>query len=615
GGGRGLWERRVAAGYVCVLSTLTTAAERGTDLVTQLEQMKADWVEKGKTVTQDDMIPILTVQPKPVYIMDREWTIIDISRDYRPATGANGGGRDLTNILRYDGTKALRKVADGTGFNRSNYVPAQGQGSRDHQFFKNEYTWLGGRGEVPLWNGIMGNNNVRERIRPYAYIFDGPYASELASRMLTAEIEVKRLAEDVTVDVEGWHYNQQPYIDLASTTAAGWRNRDVTIKEIKNRTFKKDETYVVYLAQLPIHLIPIYMEPDLPWNVASCIFLPYMSVARGGASTGNLHAGLIGVEMPAYRYLKEVDLPTYDVDHSHPLVNRGAVVRFFDYHTQEETAAIAEACGEKIIVAFDYDFQVHTRTDALVDGKFDITLPSTSKNSRYMVQKKDGSYENLALKSRKTAGWNVATIVVADHGQNPFTIDLGANGRPVVGSGSDRTLARTLPANDDLVGVRIVEILAPTSVTPFAVVEKLNGNKNNLTITIIEVYEKGMVQIQETFSIANNAADTYPVGDYMVYVDTKGNDQIRECYIKEVLESGGPNAAPIVTPSARVEKLSGNTNNLFITVKEVPPVGAPVVFDAKFSISNNASGTYKVGPYNVYVATKGNDKIEQCYIK
>jgi len=33
------------------------------------------------------------------------------------------------------------------------------------------------------------------------------------------------------------------------------------------------------------------------------------------------------------------------------------------------------------------------------------------------------------------------------------------------------------------------------------------------------------------FTIANNSAGTYGVGGYKVYVDTKGNTQIRECYI------------------------------------------------------------------------------------
>jgi len=80
-----------------------------------------------------------------------------------------------------------------------------------------------------------------------------------------------------------------------------------------------------------------------------------------------------------------------------------------------------------------------------------------------------------------------------------------------------------------------VEIQKPVtliSVTPSAYVTKLNGNKNNLTITITERYSDGVTKaIKETFSINNNAAGSYTVGNYRVYVDTKGNDQIRECYI------------------------------------------------------------------------------------
>jgi hypothetical protein len=202
----------------------------------------------------------------------------------------------------------------------------------------------------------------------------------------------------------------------------------------------------------------MYFEPDLPWNVASCIFLPYMSVAAGGASTRDLSNALIGVEMPAYRYLKEVDLPTYDVDHYLPLVNRGAVARFFNYHTQETIDAVSDACGEFAIKVYDYDFQVHTRTDALVNGRFNITLPTNEKTLGYMIMKSDGTYEKL-IPNSTMAGWNVGTVVVADHANLPFTVDLTSAGRPVVGDGSNRTVPRELPANDDLVGIRIVEVV------------------------------------------------------------------------------------------------------------------------------------------------------------
>jgi hypothetical protein len=73
---------------------------------------------------------------------------------------------------------------------------------------------------------------------------------------------------------------------------------------------------------------------------------------------------------------------------------------------------------------------------------------------------------------------------------------------------------------------------AIVSITPTASVKQLNGNKNDLTITIIEKLSDGTTNtLSQTFSINNNAADTYMVGSYSVYVDTKGNTQIRECYI------------------------------------------------------------------------------------
>ena len=70
------------------------------------------------------------------------------------------------------------------------------------------------------------------------------------------------------------------------------------------------------------------------------------------------------------------------------------------------------------------------------------------------------------------------------------------------------------------------------SVKASAFVTRLNGNRNDLTITVTEAYSDGSVnEITDTVAINNNAAGSYDVGSYVVYVDTKGNDQIRECYI------------------------------------------------------------------------------------
>jgi hypothetical protein len=69
-------------------------------------------------------------------------------------------------------------------------------------------------------------------------------------------------------------------------------------------------------------------------------------------------------------------------------------------------------------------------------------------------------------------------------------------------------------------------------VTPIARVEKLNGNMNNLHITIIVDLDFGEnIVLEKTFQIDNNAAGTYEIDPFKVHVDTKGNTQIRECYI------------------------------------------------------------------------------------
>ena len=82
----------------------------------------------------------------------------------------------------------------------------------------------------------------------------------------------------------------------------------------------------------------------------------------------------------------------------------------------------------------------------------------------------------------------------------------------------------TLPVKND--PIKLVNAV------PTASVKKQNGNKNDLTITVTETYSDGSTnKITETFSINNNAAGSYQVGTYIVYVDTKGNDQIRQCYI------------------------------------------------------------------------------------
>ena len=86
----------------------------------------------------------------------------------------------------------------------------------------------------------------------------------------------------------------------------------------------------------------------------------------------------------------------------------------------------------------------------------------------------------------------------------------------------------------DRVRTELTFIYAPAAPSYFvsAYVEKLTGNQNKLTITVTELYPDGTEKdITETFMINNNATDTYQVGGYRVFVDVKGNIQIRQAEI------------------------------------------------------------------------------------
>ena len=67
-----------------------------------------------------------------------------------------------------------------------------------------------------------------------------------------------------------------------------------------------------------------------------------------------------------------------------------------------------------------------------------------------------------------------------------------------------------------------------------AYVTQQSGPTNDLTITLTLDFSNGASQQEvQTFTIANNADGTYQVGDFQVFVSTRGNTQIRQIFIEE----------------------------------------------------------------------------------
>jgi hypothetical protein len=206
------------------------------------------------------------------------------------------------------------------------------------------------------------------------------------------------------------------------------------------------------------------------------------------------------------------------------------------------------------------------------------------------------------------------------------TIEFEVYVRTASGAASDFDLTVVASSETNPAKVAKAKLNVIIDATASAKVTKLNGNKNDLTVTVNEFYNDGTKAVYtKTFSIDNNAADTYDVAGYKVYVDTKGNDQIRACYVdfgasdpvnKKAAQVEEPVVEKVVsvTAAAFVTKLSGNTNTLTITLTEYYNTGKQQVYNKSFSISNNGSGTVVVEGYKVFVETKGKDQIRACYV-
>ena len=142
-----------------------------------------------------------------------------------------------------------------------------------------------------------------------------------------------------------------------------------------------------------------------------------------------------------------------------------------------------------------------------------------------------------------------------------------------------------------------------------AFVYDVDGAKT-LVIAVNEFLSDGTVNtIYGAFPASGDIKGTYSVGGYQVKVTVSDGKVV--CSIEE--------EEPAVTlikaePSASVQKNSGNTNTLTVTVTETFSDGKTNKFTGTFTINNNAAGTYTVGSYKVYVDTKGNDQIRECYI-
>ncbi|WP_042463936.1 InlB B-repeat-containing protein [Neobacillus dielmonensis] len=174
------------------------------------------------------------------------------------------------------------------------------------------------------------------------------------------------------------------------------------------------------------------------------------------------------------------------------------------------------------------------------NSSYDYAGSGMTTNNTVMLHnvRVDASERNHVVTFDTNGGSAVASQVVNEGGKIVQPEDPTRSGYLFGGWFSDAKLETPwnfdMPVTTDMTLYAGWKKIVVLSATPSASVEQLGDNKNKLTIKISEALSDGSTNvISETFSIRNNAADTYKVDKYKVYVNTKGNTQIRECYFVE----------------------------------------------------------------------------------
>ncbi|MER5625853.1 M20/M25/M40 family metallo-hydrolase [Streptosporangium sp. NPDC002544] len=204
---------------------------------------------------------------------------------------------------------------------------------------------------------------------------------------------------------------------------------------------------------------------------------------------------------------------------------------------------MSDAAWAKFVAGGYGDFQFNILVgDAVVP----LAVPAGQSadkyfSSRISANNPDAIYlsVNLAITDAPYTG---VQAILADSKTDLYTVNptyLASNPDPFPGRGAIEQRGFFLFGD----GHKNAEFSSPDAVyvtvanavidaKPSAAVKKLKGNKNELTITVKQTHIDGSESpVTATFTINNNAAGTYTVGDYKVYVETKGNTQVRSISI------------------------------------------------------------------------------------
>lgn len=210
------------------------------------------------------------------------------------------------------------------------------------------------------------------------------------------------------------------------------------------------------------------------------------------------------------------------------------------YSGAQNAAKVQDAPKTPVISSVVINDEVRSAVGAFIEAPGKIVVHENTFTVKWVNA--DVLTENYEIQwDQGSNEWTTLATVKANARPTSFItqdIDQFANLRAILaeaeegGAYSFRVRALNSAGASEWSDVYLVGELSVVDAAPSAVVNKLNGNQNELTVTVTETYQNRTThEISDTFTIKNNAEGTYTVGDYKVFVNTKGNTQIREISI------------------------------------------------------------------------------------
>ncbi|MCL1975470.1 MAG: metallophosphoesterase [Firmicutes bacterium] len=422
------------------------------------------------------------------------------------------------------------------------------------------------------------------------------------------------------VDGKPWYTNVATQIKVPQFTVVDVSSESVTFKTYRTDTMAILDQYTVIKKKIVLNPPSIshdvsgnsHIFPSAAYGYANQGARTIMVTNEGGQASGNLDIVLGGVDPTAFS-LSTASLSSMAAGGSRTFtVHPVAGLAPGTYSATVTVSPTEDNSNQLASISFSVSFTVGKAAGASVNTP---TVQAVTQNSITVNAV-------IAPNNGQNVEYNISTSTNVP--ANGWVMSRTFNG---LSSGIDYYVFVRSAANENYdAGAAsrgaAVRTLMPTHTVIFSVINgngTIRASVDSFNIVSGAVVEQGKNIVFTATPDIGYRVKAWRLNNTALPGNTSNSYTLSNLTTATVVsvefEAISGNTIISITPTASIDKMSGNQNKLNITVTEKYANGETKIFTATFIINNNAVGTYNVGAYKVYIATKGGDKISECRIE